>query len=129
MPIPLFYASFLAFLYIYLSFRVINIRKEVRVSIGDKGNNKLERAIRVHSNFSEYVPFTLLLMYFLSTQNANSIILHALGVLLLLARGIHAYGVSQVNENLKFRTFGMFATISVIITSSIYLLLIGGGIA
>jgi len=128
-PITIFYASFLALFYIYLSLRIIGIRKEVRASIGDGGSNKLNRAIRVHANFAEYVPFTLLLLYFLETYGANSIVIHFLAALLLVARIVHAYGVSQTNENLKFRVFGMFSTVCVIVISSIYLLLISLGFA
>nr|WP_283108346.1 MAPEG family protein [Shewanella electrodiphila] len=128
-PITIFYASFLALFYIYLSLRIIGIRKEVRASIGDGGSNELNRAIRVHANFSEYVPLTLLLLYFLETHNANAIVVHFLAALLLIARVVHAYGVSQTEENLKFRVFGMFSTICVIAVSSIYLMLLGAGIA
>jgi uncharacterized membrane protein YecN with MAPEG domain len=128
-PVTIFYASFLALFYIYLSLRIIGIRKEVRASIGDGGSNKLNRAIRVHANFSEYVPLTLLLLYFLETHGANAIVVHFLATLLLIARVVHAYGVSQTDENLMFRVFGMFSNICVIAVSSIYLILLGAGIA
>jgi len=127
--ITIFYASFLALFYIYLSLRIITLRKEIRVSIGDGGSNILNRSIRVHANFSEYVPLTLLLLYLLETHEANAIVVHLLATLLLVARIVHAYGVSQTNENLKFRIFGMFSTLCVIAISAIYLLLIGVGIA
>lgn len=129
MPIIIFYASFLALFYIYLSLRIIGIRKEVKTSIGDGGSNKLNRSIRVHANFSEYVPLTLLLLYFLETYGADAIAIHFLAATLLVARIVHAYGVSQIKESLRFRVFGMFSTVCVIATSSIYLLLIGARIA
>ncbi len=128
MPITIFYAALLALFYLYLSLRIIGIRKEVRASIGDGGSSKLNRAIRVHANFSEYVPLALLLLYFLETQSANAIVVHFLAALLLIARIVHAYGVSQTNEKLKFRIFGMFSTVSVIGVCSIYLLLLSLGI-
>lgn len=125
MLITIYYAAILALLYVYLTFRVIGIRRIAKVSIGDGGNEKLSRAIRVHANFSEYVPFTLLLIYFLETQNANSIVLHILCSLLLIARFLHAYGVSNINEKLQFRILGMIMNISVLAISSLYLLLTG----
>jgi len=128
MPITIFYAALLALFYLYLSLRIIGIRKEVRASIGDGGSNKLNRAIRVHANFSEYVPLALLLLYFLETQSANAIVVHFLAALLLIARIVHAYGVSQTNEKLKFRIFGMFSTVLVIGICSIYLMLLSLGI-
>jgi len=129
MPITIYYSAILALVYIYLSLRIIGIRKAARTSIGDDGSNKLNRAIRVHANFTEYVPLTLILLYFLETQGANSIIMFSLGGLFLVARISHAYGVSQVDETLKFRVFGMFTTLCVITISAIYILLIGAGIA
>jgi len=128
MPITIFYAALLALFYLYLSLRIIGIRKDVRASIGDGGSNKLNRAIRVHANFSEYVPLALLLLYFLETQSANAIVVHFLAALLLIARIVHAYGVSQTNEKLKFRIFGMFSTVLVIGVCSIYLMLLSLGI-
>ncbi|MEI6893761.1 MAG: MAPEG family protein [Colwellia sp.] len=128
MPVTFYFAAMLAIFYLYLSFKVIFIRKEVQVAIGDGGSDKLARAIRVHANFSEYVPLTLLLLYFLETQNANAMVISVLGGLLLVARVVHAYGVSEVDEQLKFRIFGMFTTMGVIIVSALYLLLIGVGL-
>ena len=129
MPITVFYAAILALFYLYISLRIISVRKEVRVAIGDGGSEKLIRAIRAQANFSEYVPLTLLLLYFLEMQNANSIIVHLFCAFLLVARIVHAYGVSQINENFKFRFFGMLTTVIIISSSAIYLLLIGVGIA
>ena len=81
------------------------------------------RAMRVHSNFSEYVPLCLILIYLVESSGANTAIVHALGVTLLAGRLSHAYGLSQVNENFRFRISGMAMTFTVILTSSLYLLL------
>ena len=51
-----FYASLLAALYFFLSLRVIRMRRRERIALGDGENARLERAIRVHANFAEYVP-------------------------------------------------------------------------
>ncbi|MBU2869515.1 MAPEG family protein [Colwellia sp. E2M01] len=125
MFITIYYAAILALVYIYLTFKTIGARRVARVSIGDGDNNKLSRAIRVHANFAEYVPFAIVLLYFLETQQTNSVLMHILGASLLIARVVHAYGVSQENENLKFRIFGMMTTISVMVFTSVYLLYIG----
>lgn len=125
MPITVYYASLLALLYIYLSIRIIGVRKEVRALIGDGGNKKLSRAIRVHANFSEYVPLTLLLLLCLEKGDVNTVVVHTLAAWFFIARVVHAYGVSQTNENLKFRIFGMYSTLSIIAISSVNLLLIG----
>ena len=56
------YAAPLAFLYIALAINVIRLRFKHRVSLGAGEVPKLERAIRAHGNFAEYVPFALLLI-------------------------------------------------------------------
>lgn len=109
--IPL-YAALLALLFIYLSAQTIKVRRRVRVAVGDGGNSEMLRAMRVHANFAEYVPFTLVLLGMLELQASPAWVLHALGVLLLVARCSHAYGVSQSDENFRFRVLGMMGTFS-----------------
>lgn len=109
--IPL-YAALLALLFIYLSAQTIKVRRRVRVAVGDGGNSEMLRAMRVHANFAEYVPFTLVLLGMLELQASPAWVLHALGVLLLVARCSHAYGVSQSDENFRFRVSGMMGTFS-----------------
>ena len=109
--IPL-YAALLALLFIYLSAQTIKVRRRVRVAVGDGGNSEMLRAMRVHANFAEYVPLTLVLLGMLELQASPAWVLHALGVLLLVARCSHAYGVSQSDENFRFRVLGMMGTFS-----------------
>ena len=45
-----------------------------------------------------------------------------LGVALLLGRAAHAWGVSQVREDFRFRVFGMAMTFGVLLVSAIWLL-------
>ena len=44
----------------------------------------------------------------------SPLIVHGLGIILVFARLSHAYGVSQTNENFKFRIFGTATTINII---------------
>jgi uncharacterized membrane protein YecN with MAPEG domain len=62
MPITALFAGLLAPLYIVLALRVIGSRRSARVALGDGGDPALTRRMRVHANFAEYAPFTLLLM-------------------------------------------------------------------
>lgn len=55
------YAAALALLFILLSANVIRGRGQHKVALGSGGMPNLERRVRVHANFAEYVPFTLLL--------------------------------------------------------------------
>lgn len=118
-----YYAAFFGLIFVILSFRVIRIRQRVGVAIGDEGDLRLRRAIRVHGNFTEYVPFALLLVYFAEQTSQNELYAHALGGPLLLARLSHAYGVSQLREDLRFRVFGLFTTGCVICGAALLILL------
>src|SRR3954452_13151620 len=93
------YAAVLAFLYIALSARVIQARRSAKVAIGTRGNVHLERKMRVHANFAEYVPFALLLVTFIEIQGRPPWLVHLLCLSLVGARVVHAYGVSQEHEN------------------------------
>lgn len=113
------YAALLALLFLYLSFRVINRRKVARVALGHDGDADLTRRVRVHANFAEYVPFSLLLLALCELQGAPFELLHLFGAVLLAGRISHAYGVSQSAENLKFRMAGMIATFGVIAATAL----------
>lgn len=116
------YAALLALLFVALSIRIIRLRRSLHIALGDAGNHALLRAISVHANFAEYVPLSLILLYLLEGQGAHPALLHGLGVSLLMGRLSHAFGVSQANENFRFRVFGMALTFTTLITSSAYLL-------
>ncbi len=114
-----YYASLLALIYVALSFNVIRLRMKLQVALGDGKDKQLRRAIRVHGNYAEYVPLTLIMIYFVEIQNQSLLLVHGLCSAFILARLAHIYGVSQVRENIVFRTFGLFITGCVISISAI----------
>lgn len=117
-----FYAVLLATLFIFLSARVIRTRRQEKVAIGDGNNPRLQRAIRVHANFSEYVPLALILVTFAEIQHFPPLIIHALCLMLITGRMSHAYGVSQEKEDFRFRVAGMALTFTTIGISVLLLL-------
>lgn len=122
MNIVPFYAAMLALLFVLLSVRTLRLRRSLKVALGDAGNPVLLRAMRVHSNFAEYVPLGLLLIFFVESGGASTWLVHVLGLCLLAGRCSHAFGVSQIHEDLKFRVFGMAMTFACLIVSSVHLL-------
>lgn len=116
------YAAVLGLGFVGLSFLTLGLRRKNKIALGDGGNPQLLRAIRVHSNFAEYVPMALILIYLTESIGAPIYLIHFLGVSLLIGRLSHAWGVSHENENFKFRVFGMIATFNAIIVSSLYIL-------
>ena len=121
------YAALLALMFVVLSIKVIGKRRQFQVGIGTNGEALLERAVRVHANFAEYVPFALLLMFLAEYSGLAPLYLHILGITLLVGRLSHAWGVRQLKEPLKFRVFGMLLTFSVLLLSAVAILLLYAG--
>ena len=116
------YAAIFGLMFVYLSVRVIKQRRSAKVSIGDGDNPALRKAIAVHNNFSQYVPFTLLLIAFVELNHAPIIITHGLCACLLVGRVAHAYGLAQPVQIMKLRRLGVLLTFGVIIVAAFYLL-------
>ncbi len=114
-----FYAGLLTFVFVFLSVRVIGVRRGASVALGDGGVPALLRRARVQANFAEYVPLALVLMLMMELQNAPALALHGLGVALLGGRAIHAFGVSQDPEPMRLRVIGMATTFMVLVASAI----------
>ena len=125
MKITAVYAGLLALLYIALSFRTILYRREHKVEIGDGGDRQLLRRIRVHANFAEYVPITLLLMGLAESLGLPGLGLHLIGLVLLLGRIAHAYGLSQTPHILSLRAVGTVSTQAAILAGALACLWLG----
>lgn len=123
MTIVSLYAALLALLFVALSVRTLRLRHKLRIAIGDGKDSTMLRAMRVHSNFAEYVPLSLILLFLVESQGASAPIVHGLCLCLLVGRLVHAYGVSQTNENLRYRVTGMALTFTTLLGSSAFLLL------
>lgn len=107
------YAAALALVFLILSARTILIRRSVGIGLGDGDNQSLTKAIRAHGNFAEYVPFTLLLCYFLEVMPGSPAwIVHVCCASLLVGRVVHAAGVSRLSEDFRFRVGGTALTLS-----------------
>ncbi len=114
MPVTALYASLLAIIFITLAIRVIQVRRAEKVALGDGGASTLIRRIRVHANFTEYVPIALVLLGLAESVHTEPVLLHILGLMLLIGRGLHAWGMSHSPENFTFRVTGMIMTFIVI---------------
>ena len=105
-----FYAAVLGLIFIVLSARVVVARRQFRVRLGSGGHEILERRIRVQGNFAEYVPLTIILLTFLELYGASRWLVHALCIALILGRCLHAYCVSQTDEDIRQRRAAMILT-------------------
>jgi uncharacterized membrane protein YecN with MAPEG domain len=122
MPIVSLYASLLALLFVGLSVRTLLMRRRLGIALGDAGNEAMLRAMRVHSNFAEYVPLSLILIYLVEQAGARPLFVHALCLSVLVGRVSHAIGVSTVGERGGFRVLGIGLTLAPLIVASVRLL-------
>jgi uncharacterized membrane protein YecN with MAPEG domain len=113
------YASLLAILYVILSYRVAQRRMRFQVGLGTGQNTELERAVRIHGNFAEYVPFALLLLAFFESGGGPAWAVHVAGAGLLLARGLHAMGLTRSSGRSTGRFGGVVTTWLIILALAI----------
>jgi uncharacterized membrane protein YecN with MAPEG domain len=106
------FASLLSTIYIKLTFSVISLRHKNEVSLGSGGFSDLEKAIRAHGNFSEYVPIALILMGCLEINGAPWWLVTFLGSTLTAGRVFHAMGIREDSTNFDNRIRGMKLTIN-----------------
>lgn len=107
------YASILALLIVWLSLRVIKLRRAKKVRFGDGGDPELQVAIRAQGNAIEYVPISLILLYLLELSGAHFALLHFGGIAVLAGRLLHARGL--LAERPQYRTLGMQVTLFALI--------------
>jgi uncharacterized membrane protein YecN with MAPEG domain len=116
------YAALLTFLYIFLSSRVIQSRSATRIGIGTGGNRGLERRMRIHANFAEYVPLALLLLVFMEMQGRPAWLLHLLCAALVLARIGHVIALWDEKEIFQLRVVSVSATFVIMLVAAISVL-------
>jgi len=112
-------AALLSLILIKLSFAVINLRRENKVSLGSGGNDALERAIRAQANFTEYVPTGLILIACLEVNGAPWWLVLIPGLTLIIGRVFHALGINHAPPNFSKRVLGMKFTFHTLIALAV----------
>lgn len=123
------YAAVLGVEFAILSIWVIAGRLSTDTLHGDGGQDGLQKRIRAHGNFAEYVPIALLLVGLLEGGGAGRGSIHGLLLVLLLGRVLHPFGMfAAPNSPRQFacRGGGILATVGVIVTAAIMLLIRAG---
>ena len=125
MPVPItaLYAALQGILVIALEAPIGRLRSSTNVSIYDGGNPALAGAIRRHANWTEHVPFILLLLALLELNGASPGLLHGLGAGLLVARIAHPFGLDPAKMRHPLRLVGAVGTLIVTAVAIVALLL------
>ncbi len=112
-------AGTISLIFLVLSFRVIGIRKQTNVSLGDGGNEPLQRAIRGQANFAEYAPIGVILLLVAELQSVNTYLLIAVAGTLITGRMCHGYAFAFTAGSVTLRRGGTFLTFSAIISLAV----------
>ena len=108
------YAAVLGILFLALTIAVIRNRYRLKVSLGG-GDERMNRIIRGHGNFAEYVPMSLLLLAFAEIGGTEALVIHLGGLALLCGRLLHGYALALTPRNLPARRYGMILTLASIV--------------
>jgi uncharacterized membrane protein YecN with MAPEG domain len=88
----------------------------------ENNEDPLSRRIRVHANAAEYFSVALLLLVAVENIVAIGWVVHALGILLLASRLIHAAGLRGMAGESLPRTLGTVGTMTMVSVSAILVL-------
>jgi len=92
MPVPVtaLYTGILALVIVVMGINVTFHRFKYGIMLGDGGDRRLRRMVRIHGNTVENIPLCALLMGFYELDGGERLVLHAAGVALIVGRLLFA---------------------------------------
>jgi uncharacterized membrane protein YecN with MAPEG domain len=120
--VTMLYASVLGIMLVLLALNVVRLRLGRKVGLGVGLDGALEQPVRVHANFAENAPIFLVLLLVAELAGTPAAILHAAGLVFVVSRLLHAFGLSQHRGRSPGRFIGSAGTWLVILVLSVYLL-------
>jgi len=124
--ISLFYAGALGLFAIILALLTVRQRFKTEISLGTGDSEELLAAQRAHGNFIEYALIFLVLSFALEIiGEVSDLAIIIFGDIFLLARISHAYTLLG-GGNIIFRQMGIMFSWLVILTQSIWAMIISG---
>jgi len=106
LPVTAVFACILTILVLTLAYRVVVFRRKFRVGFGVGDKEALKQSISAHSNAVENIPLAIILMALLEYAGANQLLLIVIAIAFIVARLIHAYGLSHSTGVSFGRTYG-----------------------
>ncbi|MDQ2877711.1 MAG: MAPEG family protein [Pseudomonadota bacterium] len=117
MPVSMMTAGGAALIAFWLGLRTGRARMAAKVSIGDGGDEALIARMRAQANFTEYVPFIVILIGLIELTTGTSTWLWVAGALLLISRIVHALGMDGLKNG---RNVGTGVTFLLMIGLGLY---------
>ena len=106
-----FYAALVGLIAAFLTINVIRNRVRLKIDDVDGGNVEMRQVIRAHGNFSEHAPLILILMGAAELGGSPKLAIHVLGIALVLARLLSAWGLSHTLSQSFGRQSGAVITV------------------
>ncbi|WP_170452012.1 MAPEG family protein [Ruegeria arenilitoris] len=100
------YALLVAMIWLVLWFRVSGMRSATGQSIGDGGDMALMLRVRQHGNCQDWATFILILMMLGEGVGTSALFLNAAGILLVIGRAAHPFGLKIDNAGHPLRYVG-----------------------
>ncbi|GIU48151.1 MAPEG family protein [Shewanella algidipiscicola] len=114
------YIGLTAIMAVYFALRVVKLRRRLKVGLGVDDQPTLRLANRVHGNLIEHAPMALILLLVAELNGLPHGYLHLLGLIWLLARVLHALGLTLGQGGYHVgRFWGVLLTWIVILTLSV----------
>lgn len=125
--VTMLYAGLAGVMYFVLTAMVIRLRASTKTGLGHDADptSPLFRAVRIHGNFAEFVPFILLLMAFDELSGRTQLIMHVFGIVLIVSRILHYQGVTQSHAKSTGRMLGAMGTFTLLLVLSTLLIIKG----
>jgi len=105
-----------------LTFLVIRQRRKNSIAIGHADNETMQRAIRVHGNFTEYAPLAMIGLFAMAACGGGAYWMYGIGGAFTLGRLMHAFGYSKATGVSIGRFYGMIITALSLLVMALYLL-------
>lgn len=123
-PITLLFAGIFAIFALVLSFRAGFYRGASGISVlfGDPVDKELAVRVRRHQNFLEYVPIMLILMAAIELNGGSATFLYGAGLVLIIARIAHAFGLQHDDMGHVGRLIGAAGTALITLVTACYAL-------
>lgn len=96
LPITVCFAAAAVLVNIWLAIRIGKLRGELKIPIGDGGNDAMIARMRAQANFIEQTPLTVILVGLVELAGRGSIGLAIGAALFIVGRIAHAYGMDGV---------------------------------
>lgn len=129
LQITALYTALMALLMLVLAYVVVKQRLAGGPDASDsEACERFESIVRAHGNAAEYVPISLLLLAAIENSFANTGLVHAFGLLILLSRIGHGYGMVTTVGRSAGRFYGTIGSWLYLFAGSIAVLFAQSGL-